>query len=124
MLISRAFACDSSLARGVSSLGAERNGAPGDGIVCVCRSAHHGCNTEITMKPMKSAFACLAATGLLLAQPAAAASAVRASSPTGDSEELAGVPGAALPALIAILAVAIVAVVSASSDDDNVPASP
>ena len=76
------------------------------------------------MKPMKSALACLAATGLLLSQPAAAASAVRASSLTGDSEELAGVPGAAIPALIAILAVAIVAVISASGDDDNEPASP
>ena len=76
------------------------------------------------MKPMKSAFACLAATGLLLAQPAAAASAVRASSPTGDSEELAGVPGAAIPMLIGVLAVAIVAVISASGDNNNHPASP
>lgn len=75
------------------------------------------------MKPMKSALACLAATGLLLSQPALAASAVRASSPTQDSEELAGVSGAAIPALIGILAVAIVAVVSASSDDDK-PVSP
>ncbi len=75
------------------------------------------------MKPMKSALACLAATGLLLSQPAAAAGAVRSSSPTQDSEELAGVPGAALPALIAILAVGIVAVISASNDDDN-PVSP
>ena len=74
------------------------------------------------MKPMKSAFACLAATGLLLSQPAAAASAVRSGSATQDSENLAGA-GAALPAIIAILAVAIIAVVSASSDDDN-PVSP
>jgi hypothetical protein len=76
------------------------------------------------MKPMKSALACLAATGLLLSQPAAAASAVRASSPTGDSEELAGVSGAAIPMLIGVLAVAIVAVISASSDNNNHPASP
>jgi hypothetical protein len=76
------------------------------------------------MKPMKSALTCLAATGLLLSQPAAAASAVRASSPTGDSEELAGVPGAAFPALIAILAVAIVAVIASSSDNNNKPVSP
>jgi hypothetical protein len=75
------------------------------------------------MKPMKSALACLAATGLLLSQPAAAASSVRSGSPTQDSEELAGVPGAALPALIAILAVAVVAVISSSSDDDK-PVSP
>jgi hypothetical protein len=76
------------------------------------------------MKPTKSILASLAATGLLLSQPAAAASAVRAGSATHDSEELAGVPGAALPALIAILAVAVVAVVSASGDDDNKPVSP
>lgn len=75
------------------------------------------------MKSMKSAFACLAATGLLLAQPAAAASAARAGSPTRDSEELAGVPGAAIPMLIGVLAVAIIAVVSASSDNNH-PASP
>ncbi|MBO0749631.1 MAG: hypothetical protein J2O44_04245 [Porphyrobacter sp.] len=74
------------------------------------------------MKPMKSVLACLAATGLLLAQPAAA-SAVRGGSPSGDSEELAGVPGAAIPALIAILAVAIVAVISASNDHNH-PVSP
>jgi hypothetical protein len=82
-----------------------------------------GRNTEITMKPMKSALACLAVAGLLLSQPAAA-SAVRGGSPTHDSEELAGVPGAAIPALIAILAVAAVAVISASGDEDNGPASP
>ena len=76
------------------------------------------------MKPMKSALACLAATGLLLSQPAAAASTVRAGSPTGDSEELAGVSGAAIPMLIGVLAVAIVAVISASSDNNNHPASP
>ena len=74
------------------------------------------------MKPIKSVLACLAATGILLAQPAAAASA-RSGSPTGDSEELAGRPGAAIPALIAILAVAIVAVISASNDKDH-PVSP
>jgi len=86
--------------------------------------AHHGLQpTEITMKSMKSVFACLAATGMLLAQPAAAASAVRSGSPTQDSEELAGVPGAAIPALIAILAVAIVAVISSSNDKDH-PTSP
>jgi hypothetical protein len=76
------------------------------------------------MKPIKSTLACLAATGLILSQPVAAAAAGRSASPTGDSEELAGVPGAAFPALIAILAVAIVAVISASGDDDNEPASP
>jgi hypothetical protein len=81
------------------------------------------CTTEITMKPTKSVLASLAVAGLLLSQPAAAASAVRAGSSTGDSEELAGVPGAAIPAIIAILAVAIVAVVSASNDD-NKPVSP
>lgn len=75
------------------------------------------------MKPTKSVLASLAVAGLLLSQPAAAASAVRAGSSTGDSEELAGVPGAAIPAIIAILAVAIVAVVSASNDD-NKPVSP
>jgi hypothetical protein len=75
------------------------------------------------MKSMKSALACLAATGLLLSQPALAASAIRGGSPAQDSEELAGVSGAAIPALIGILAVAIVAVVSASSDDDK-PVSP
>jgi hypothetical protein len=82
-----------------------------------------GRNTEITMKPIKSVLACLAATGILLSQPAAAA-AVRNGSPSHDSEQFAGVPGAAIPALIAILAVAVVAVISASNDDNNTPASP
>jgi hypothetical protein len=75
------------------------------------------------MKPIKSALACLAATGILLSQPAAAAGAVRSGSPSRDSEQLAGVPSAAIPALIGILAVAIVAIVAASNDD-NRPASP
>jgi len=80
-------------------------------------------NTEITMKPTKTVLASLAAAGLLLSQPATAASAVRAGSSTGDSEELAGMPSAAIPAIIGILAVAIIAVVSASNDD-NKPVSP
>ena len=77
------------------------------------------------MKPIKSALACLAATGLLFAQPAAAAVS-RSASPSPDSEHLAGggVPGAAIPALIGILAVAIVAVVASSNHHDNHPASP
>jgi hypothetical protein len=49
---------------------------------------------------------------------------VRNGSPSHDSEQFAGVPGAAIPALIAILAVAVVAVISASNDDNNTPASP
>jgi hypothetical protein len=76
------------------------------------------------MKPIKSALACLAATGLALAQPAMAADAVRGGSPSHDSEQLAGTPSAAIPALIGILAVALVAVIAASSDHDNRPASP
>ena len=79
------------------------------------------------MKLTKTALATLATAGLLIAQPAAAASSnVRSGSAVGESEELAGVPGAALPALIAILAVVLVAVSSASSDDDDheVPVSP
>jgi hypothetical protein len=83
-----------------------------------------GRNTEIIMKPIKSVLAGLAATGILLSQPVAAAGAVRSGSPTHASEQLAGVPGAAIPALLAILAVAVVAVISASNDDDNAPASP
>jgi hypothetical protein len=77
--------------------------------------------TEITMKPIKSALALLAASGLVLSQPALA----RSGSPSGDSEHLAGTPSAAWPAIIAILAVAIVAVVaSGSNNDNNHPASP
>jgi hypothetical protein len=75
------------------------------------------------MKPIKGALACLAAAGILLSQPAVAAG--RSASPSGDSEHLAGTPGAAWPAIIAILAVAIVAVVASSSDHNhNHPASP
>jgi hypothetical protein len=76
------------------------------------------------MKPIKSVLACLAATGLVLSQPAIAASAARSASPTGESETLAGVPGAALPMLLGVLAVAVIAVISASGDNDNEPASP
>jgi hypothetical protein len=76
------------------------------------------------MKPINSALACLAAAGLFLSQPAMAAGAVRSASPSHDSEQLAGTPGAAIPALIGILAVAIVAVVAASNHHDNNPASP
>jgi hypothetical protein len=83
-----------------------------------------GRNTEITMKPIKSVLACLAATGILLSQPAVAAGVARSGSPAHDSEEFAGTSGAAIPALVAILAVAIVAVVSASNDDNNQPTSP
>jgi hypothetical protein len=85
-----------------------------------------GCNTEINMKPIKGALAFLAATGLALSQPAAAADAGRSASPSHDSEHLAGTPGAAIPALIGILAVAIVAVVAASNHHHhhNHPTSP
>ena len=76
------------------------------------------------MKPIKSALACLAVTGMLLAQPAVAAGAGRAGSASQDSEHLAGTPSAAWPALIGILAVAIVAVVASSSGHHNHPASP
>jgi len=82
-----------------------------------------GCNTEMIMKPIKSALACLAATGLILSQPAVAASVGRSASPSGDSEQLAGTPGAAWPAIIAILAVAVVALI-ASGDNHHHPASP
>ncbi len=77
------------------------------------------------MKPIKSVVAGLAAAGLLLSQPAAAAAA-RTASPSRDGEQLAGVPSAALPAIIAILAVAIVGIIAASTDhnNDNVPVSP
>jgi hypothetical protein len=83
-----------------------------------------GRNTEIIMKPIKSLLACLAATGIVLSQPAAAAGAVRSGSPAHDSEQFAGVPGAAIPAIIGILAVAVVAIIASSNDDDNAPASP
>jgi hypothetical protein len=76
------------------------------------------------MKPIKSILAGLAATGLILSQPAAAAGAVRTGSPSQSSEKLAGTSGAAIPALIAILAVAVIAVVSASNDDNKIPVSP
>lgn len=76
------------------------------------------------MKPIKSVLACLAVTGLVLAQPAAAASAGRTASPSGHSEQLAGTPGAAWPAIIAILAVAVVAVIAASGHHNHHPASP
>jgi hypothetical protein len=92
--------------------------------MCERFSRAHGRNTEIDMKPIKSALACLAATGLILSQPAAAATAARSASTTADSEHLAGASGAAIPALLAILAVAVVAVISASGDDNKIPASP
>jgi len=79
------------------------------------------------MKPIKSALALLAATGIALSQPAMAADAARGASPSHDSEQLAGggIPGAAIPALIAILAVAVVSMVSASNHHDrHHPASP
>jgi len=82
-----------------------------------------GCNTETVMKPIKSALTCLAATGLILSQPALAASAGRSASPSADSEQLAGTPGAAWPAIIAILAVAVVALI-ASGDNHDHPTSP
>lgn len=77
------------------------------------------------MTAIKKVLAGLAATGLLVAQPAMAATASshRGGSATGDSEELAGVPGAAIPFLIALAIGAIVVVVSASNDNDN-PVSP
>jgi hypothetical protein len=82
-------------------------------------------NTEIIMKPIKGALAFLAATGLALSQPAAAANGGRSASPSHDSEHLAGVPGAAIPALIGILAVAVASVVAASNHNHNDhPASP
>ena len=77
------------------------------------------------MKPMKSALACLAAAGILLSQPAAAAGVARTGSASHDSEQLAGTPGAALPAIIAILAVVVVSVIAASgSHKDHHPTSP
>ena len=76
------------------------------------------------MKPIKSALACLAAAGILLSQPAIAADTMRSGSPSHDSEQLAGVPSAAIPAIVGILAVALVAIIAASNDDDNRPASP
>jgi len=76
------------------------------------------------MKPIKSALACLAATGILLSQPAAAAGVTRAGSTSHQSEQLAGTPGAALPAIIAILAVVIVSVIAASGHNHHHPASP
>ena len=76
------------------------------------------------MNAYKTTFAALAATGLSIAQPAAAAPA-RTASPVADSQQLAGgIPGAAWPAIIAILAVALYAVIDASSDDDDAPVSP
>jgi hypothetical protein len=86
------------------------------------RALRRTCNTEKIMKPIKSVLAGLAGAGLLLSQPAAAAT--RAASDVRDSEQLAGFPSAALPALIAILAVGIVAVVSSSNDDNDNPVSP
>jgi hypothetical protein len=81
--------------------------------------------TEINMKPMKSALACLAAAGILLSQPALAAGATRSGSTSTGSEQLAGTPGAALPAIIAILAVAVVSVIAASGGNKHHhPASP
>ena len=59
------------------------------------------------MKHPKSAFAVLAAAGLLAAQPASAAFEARSATPVAESEQLAGgIPSAAWPAIIAILAVA------------------
>jgi hypothetical protein len=80
--------------------------------------------TEINMKPMKSALACLAAAGILLSQPALAAGATRSGSSSDSGEQLAGTPGAALPAIIAILAVAVVAVIASSSNNHHHPTSP
>jgi hypothetical protein len=77
----------------------------------------------MSMKPLKSALALFAATGLVLSQPVAAASAARAPSPSAKSEHLAGTPRAAIPALIGILAVVIVAVI-ASSGGHHHPRSP
>jgi hypothetical protein len=79
------------------------------------------------MKPIRTALASVAAAGLLIAQPAAAAADVRTGSAVGESESLAGggVPSAAWPAIIAILLVAAVAIISASGDDDDFePVSP
>ena len=77
------------------------------------------------MKALKTTLAALAAAGLAVAQPAAAAPA-RTASPVADSEQLAGgVPGAAWPAILAILAFAVIALIPASSDDDeDAPTSP
>ena len=78
------------------------------------------------MNAFKTTLATLAAAGLAVAQPAAAAPA-RTASPVADTEQLAGgVPSAAWPAIIAILAVAAFALISASNDDDedDVPVSP
>lgn len=72
------------------------------------------------MKPIRTALASVAAAGLLVAQPAAAAADVRSGSAVGESESLAGgVPSAAWPAIIAILLVGIVSIISASGDDDD-----
>ena len=72
------------------------------------------------MKHPKSAFAVLAAAGLLEAQPASAAFEARSATPVAESEQLAGgIPSAAWPAVIAILAVAVLSVISASTDDDE-----
>lgn len=77
------------------------------------------------MKHPKSIFATLSAVGLLVTQPAAAATEARAATPVGQSEELAGgIPSGAWPAVIAIVAVAIFSIINASDDDDEDPVSP
>lgn len=77
------------------------------------------------MKPIRTALASLAATGLLVASPVAAAADVRTGSSLEESEGLAGATAAAWPAIIAILLVGVVSVVSATGDDDDFePVSP
>ena len=76
------------------------------------------------MKPFKSALALIAATGLAVSQPVAAAGVARAASPSQQSEHLAGTPSAAMPALIGILAVVIISVIAASSRNHHHPKSP
>lgn len=78
------------------------------------------------MPRMKMALSTLAAAGLAVAQPAIAASAAahRNGTPTTESEQLAGVPGAAVPFLVALAASLVVMVISASHHHHHNPVSP
>ena len=79
------------------------------------------------MTLFKSALAGAAASALLVSQAAAApsVSAVRTGTPTGQAEELGGLPSAAAPALAVLAIFVLVGLgILVTGDDDEEPVSP
>ena len=81
------------------------------------------------MTLFKSALAGAAASALLVSQAAAApsVSAVRTGTPTGQAEELGGLPSAAAPALTVLAIFVLVGLgilITGDDDDDDFPVSP